>query len=84
MSATYRQSAKVSDAQLKKDPENIYLSRWPRQRLKAEFVRDMCIGKQRSAGKNDWWPQCKTLPAKRSLGTGFFRSWRIGYLPAGS
>ncbi|HYF30972.1 MAG TPA: PSD1 and planctomycete cytochrome C domain-containing protein [Chitinophagaceae bacterium] len=40
MSATYRQSAKVSADQLKKDPENIYLSRSPRLRLKAEFVRD--------------------------------------------
>lgn len=43
MSATYRQSAKVSEQQLKKDPENIYLSRSPRLRLKAEFVRDMYL-----------------------------------------
>jgi hypothetical protein len=43
MSATYRQSGKVSKEQLKKDPENIYLSRSPRQRLKAEFVRDMYL-----------------------------------------
>src|SRR5690606_11671898 len=43
MSATYRQSAKVSETQLKKDPENIYLSRAPRLRLKAEFIRDMYL-----------------------------------------
>ncbi|MBL7727705.1 MAG: DUF1553 domain-containing protein, partial [Dinghuibacter sp.] len=43
MSATYRQSAKVSPAQLKKDPENIYLSHAPRTRLKAEFVRDLVL-----------------------------------------
>ncbi len=43
MSATYRQSAKISPAQLKKDPENIYLSHAPRTRLKAEFVRDMVL-----------------------------------------
>jgi Protein of unknown function (DUF1553)/Protein of unknown function (DUF1549)/Planctomycete cytochrome C len=43
LSATYRQSAKVSATQLKEDPENIYLSRSPRQRLKAEFVRDMYL-----------------------------------------
>ncbi len=43
MSATYRQSAKVSEEQLRKDPENIYLSRSPRQRLKAEFVRDLYL-----------------------------------------
>jgi hypothetical protein len=40
MSATYRQSAAISNSQLAKDPENIYLSRGPRNRLKAEFVRD--------------------------------------------
>lgn len=43
MSATYRQSAKVSEAQLRKDPDNIYLSRYPRARLKAEFVTDLYL-----------------------------------------
>jgi hypothetical protein len=43
MSATYRQSNKVSKTQLEKDPENIYLSRSPRIRLKAEFIKDMLI-----------------------------------------
>lgn len=43
MSATYRQSAHVTDKSLKKDPENKYLSRAPRQRLKAEFIRDMVL-----------------------------------------
>jgi hypothetical protein len=43
LSATYRQSAQVSEISLKKDPENKYLSRAPRQRLKAEFIRDMIL-----------------------------------------
>ena len=42
-SATYRQSAKVSAEKLKQDPENIYLSRGPRIRLKAEFIRDLYL-----------------------------------------
>lgn len=42
-SATYRQSAKVTDEKLKADPENIYLSRGPRYRLPAELVRDMVL-----------------------------------------
>ncbi|MFY7840619.1 MAG: PSD1 and planctomycete cytochrome C domain-containing protein [Lacibacter sp.] len=42
-SATYRQSGKVTDKHLKKDPENTWLARSPRQRLKAEFVRDMYL-----------------------------------------
>jgi len=43
MSATYRQSAKAPEEKFKKDPENIYLSRGPRVRLPAEFVRDMVL-----------------------------------------
>ncbi|MCU0395929.1 MAG: PSD1 and planctomycete cytochrome C domain-containing protein, partial [Chitinophagaceae bacterium] len=43
MSATYRQSARVNKKHLEKDPENIYLARAPRQRLKAEFVKDMLM-----------------------------------------
>jgi hypothetical protein len=40
MSATYRQSSKVSPASLEKDPKNELLSRGPRLRLEAELVRD--------------------------------------------
>ena len=43
MSATYRQSAVISPDKLKNDPENILLSRGPRNRLPAEFVRDMVL-----------------------------------------
>ncbi|HWV32257.1 MAG TPA: PSD1 and planctomycete cytochrome C domain-containing protein [Dyadobacter sp.] len=42
-SATYRQSARVTDEKLKADPENIYLARGPRYRLPAELVRDMVL-----------------------------------------
>jgi hypothetical protein len=44
LSATYRQSSKVSEKQLRIDPENIYLSRSPRARVKAEFIRDIVLG----------------------------------------
>lgn len=43
MSATYRQSATISDEKLKIDPDNIYLSHGPRYRLPAELVRDMIL-----------------------------------------
>ncbi|MFN3996238.1 PSD1 and planctomycete cytochrome C domain-containing protein [Algoriphagus sp.] len=42
-SATYRQSAVVSKKQLERDPDNVLLSRAPRHRLKAEFVRDVIL-----------------------------------------
>jgi len=40
MSATYRQSAEVTKQKFAADPENIYLSRAPRIRLNAEFIKD--------------------------------------------
>lgn len=43
ISATYRQSSKVSPEKLKEDPENILLSRGPRYRIPAEFVRDIVL-----------------------------------------
>jgi hypothetical protein len=42
-SATYRQSGKVKDENYKKDPENVWLTRAPRMKVKAEFVRDIIL-----------------------------------------
>jgi hypothetical protein len=42
-SGTYRQSANISGDNLKKDPENIYLSHAPRLRVQAEFVKDIIL-----------------------------------------
>ncbi|MBB6110026.1 hypothetical protein HDF23_002782 [Mucilaginibacter lappiensis] len=43
LSATYRQSAILTPEKAKSDPENTYLSRGPRYRLPAEFVRDLVL-----------------------------------------
>ena len=40
MSSTYRQSSVTTDINYKIDPENVYLSRYPRQKLSAEMIRD--------------------------------------------
>ncbi|SHJ19896.1 Planctomycete cytochrome C [Rubritalea squalenifaciens DSM 18772] len=42
-SATYRQSAVISDEKLEKDPLNKLLSRGPRYRLDAEQIRDLAL-----------------------------------------
>lgn len=42
-SATYRQSSRIHAGALAKDPENRLLSRFPRQRLTAEEIRDQAI-----------------------------------------
>jgi hypothetical protein len=43
MSATYRQSARVTPELLDRDPENLLLSRAPRPRLPAEALRDQAL-----------------------------------------
>ena len=43
LSATYRQSARISPSQLKKDPENILLARGPNQRFSSEMMRDNAL-----------------------------------------
>jgi hypothetical protein len=43
MSATYRQSAVITKEKLNADPDNVYLSHGPRNRLPAEFIRDMVL-----------------------------------------
>ena len=43
MSATYRQSSKVSSELLDRDPENFLLARGPRFRLSAETIRDQAL-----------------------------------------
>lgn len=43
MSATYRQSSKITEEKIKIDPENIYLSHSSRYRIPAEFVKDVVL-----------------------------------------
>ncbi|MGF1578044.1 MAG: PSD1 and planctomycete cytochrome C domain-containing protein [Gemmataceae bacterium] len=43
MSATYRQSSRVTKDQLAKDPKNLWLARGPRIRLDAEVIRDSLL-----------------------------------------
>ncbi len=64
LSATYRQSGKITDEKLKKDPENIYLSRSPRQRLKAEFVKDMYLASSGLLVKTIGGPSVKPYQPK--------------------
>jgi hypothetical protein len=43
LSSAYRQATNVTPEKLEKDPDNAFLSRGPRNRLPAEFVRDLVL-----------------------------------------
>ncbi|MGV3502720.1 MAG: PSD1 and planctomycete cytochrome C domain-containing protein [Adhaeribacter sp.] len=58
-SATYRQSAQISEEKRRKDPENIYLSRSPRYRIPAEFVRDLVLASSGLLNKTIGGPSVK-------------------------
>ena len=43
MSSTYRQSTRITEEELKSDPDNVLLARGPRYRLDAEVIRDQAL-----------------------------------------
>jgi Protein of unknown function (DUF1553)/Protein of unknown function (DUF1549) len=59
LSATYRQSAKATQEKINKDPENVYLSRGPRTRLAAEFIRDLVLSSSGLLNKTIGGPSVK-------------------------
>jgi hypothetical protein len=64
LSATYRQSVKTTEDKQKKDPDNIYLSRGPRNRLSAEFVRDVILSSSGLLVKTIGGPSVKPYQPK--------------------
>ena len=81
MSATYRQSAVISPDKLKADPENIFLSRAPRYRIKAELVRDLVLSSSGLLVKTIGGPSVKPyqppgLWETASSGRGILRNYK--------
>ena len=73
MSATYRQSSKITPLALAKDPENRLLSRGPRVRLDAELVRDNALAvsgllSQKIGGPSVFPPQPPSVTTEGAYG----------------
>jgi hypothetical protein len=64
MSATYQQSSTATKEKLSKDPENIYLSRSPRIRYAAEFVKDLVLSSSGLMNYEIGGPSVKTYQPK--------------------
>ena len=58
-SATYRQSAEIKPGLIDKDPENKWLSRAPRYRIKAEYLRDLALSTSGLLNKTIGGPSVK-------------------------
>lgn len=64
LSATYRQSVKTNAEKQKLDPDNIYLSRGPRNRVSAELIRDIVLSSSGLLVKTIGGPSVKPYQPK--------------------
>ncbi len=73
LSATYRQSSRVSEEHLEKDPQNLLLARGPRIRVEGEIVRDLALGasgllSQKIGGPSVFPPQLASITREGTYG----------------
>jgi hypothetical protein len=64
MSATYRQSGKVNEIKMSRDPENVWLSRFSRKRLTSEEQRDLVLASSGLLVREIGGPSVKTYQPK--------------------
>lgn len=63
-SSVYKQSSEINSKQLEKDPDNIYYSRSPRIRYKAETIRDFILASSGLLNKTIGGPSVKPYQPK--------------------
>lgn len=77
MSATYRQSAVVTEEKLTKDPRNLLLSRAPRLRLSAEQLRDQVLAASGLLNPKMFGPSVKPPLPEGTGRFGFGDRWEL-------
>jgi len=63
-SSVYKQSSEINSKQLEKDPDNVYYSRSPRIRYKAEIIRDFILASSGLLNKTIGGPSVKPYQPK--------------------
>jgi len=63
-SSVYKQSSEINTKQLEKDPDNLYYSRSPRIRYKAEIIRDFILASSGLLNKTIGGPSVKPYQPK--------------------
>ncbi len=86
-SNTYCQSGEVTKKQLEQDPENVYYSRSPRLRFKAEIIRDWILGSSGLLNPRIGGPSVKPYQPKgvwesTTSGRGVLASYKQDHGPA--
>ena len=86
-SNTYRQSGEVSKTQLEQDPDNVYYSRSPRLRFKAEIIRDWVLSSSGLLNPKIGGPSVKPYQPKgvwesTSSGRGVLATYKQDHGPA--
>jgi len=64
LSATYRQSSRIGEAERAKDPDNLLLARGPSRRLSAELIRDLALASSGLLVKKIGGPSVKPYQPK--------------------
>lgn len=70
-SATYRQSSRVTEAMIARDPDNRLLARGPRFRLSAEMIRDQALAVSGLLSSKMYGPPVKPPQPKLGLSAAF-------------
>ena len=70
-SATYRQSSKVTDDLIARDPQNRFLARGPRFRLSAEMIRDQALAVSGLLSSKLYGPPVRPLQPSQGVNAAF-------------
>ena len=80
-SATYRQSASLTPASLDRDPDNILLTRYTRQRLSAELVRDNALAVSGLLNRKVGGPSVRPPQPESVIKESFSGKWEVSEGP---
>jgi uncharacterized protein (DUF2132 family) len=80
-SATYRQSASLTSALLARDPGNVLLARYTRQRLSAELVRDNALAVSGLLNRKVGGPSVRPPQPESVIKESFSGKWKVSEGP---
>ncbi|HMP01907.1 MAG TPA: DUF1553 domain-containing protein [Gemmatales bacterium] len=77
LSAAYQQSTRIEPEFMARDPENVYLWRYPRKRLEAEAIRDSVLAAAGTLNRQMFGPGVKPRIHPSLIATGSTPKWPL-------